>query len=136
MVSKELLERAKKCTSREEILELAKKENVEVSEDEIKALLATSSTNRELSDEELENVNGGTCYSSDTFADLGITPVAPLWGEQLPSYHPMITTAGNLCGVFTDRTLFSNCGNCDYSIGIGLTLYCKARSKEFDPTKK
>ena len=131
MVSKELLEKAKKCTSKEELLELAKQENVEVSDDEINALLESS--NKELSDEELENVTGGTCYSGSSFAELGIEPNCPV-GCIESWYHPVITTAANACSLHSNK---NNppcaCSECKYSAWIGITLYCKARSEEFDP---
>ena len=133
MVSKELLEKARKCTTKEEILELAKAENVEVSDDEINVLLASTGTNKELSDDELENVAGGTCHSDYSFKELGITPETPYGGYQDPSYHPVITTAGNYCSIHPG--FWAVCGDCKYHHTIGPTIYCKARSKEFDPEK-
>ena len=128
MISKELLEKARKCTSKEELLELAKKENVEVSDDEIQALLATTGTNKELSDEELENVTGGTCHSSCTYYDLGITP------DELQNiyYHPVITTAGNWCDLYRGRPNLAGCNVCEFHYTIGPTIYCRKRSKEKD----
>ena len=126
MVSKELLEKARKCTSREELLELAKLENVEVSEDEIQALLASAGANKDLSDEELENVSGGTCYSGSTYAELGITPDYP----QRPEYHPVITTVGNMCSSHNNPGFWEGCNTCTHHHTIGPTIYCKIRSRE------
>ena len=126
MISKELIAKAKKCTTKEEILELAKAENVEVSDDEIDALLASTDKNKELSDEELENVAGGTCYSKCTYADLGITPDYP----QRPEYHPVITTAGNMCSSHNKRGFWEDCTTCSHHHTISPTIYCKIRSEE------
>ena len=130
MVSKELLEKAKKCSTKEELLELAKQENAEVSDDEINAFLATFGTNRELSDEELENVSGGTCHSGSTYYDLGIDPDS----SQHPMYHPVITTAANICNLHSNYTGsgFDDCISCSHHYTIGPTIYCKKRSKEKD----
>ena len=133
MITKELIEKAKKCSTKEELLELAKQENVEVSDDEINAFLASFGTNKELSDEELENVSGGTCYSDCTYAELGI----PVEYPQNPSFHPVITTVFNRCmghPKFNDIFL-PECCECDYYYPIGATCYCKIRSKEYDMHK-
>ena len=128
MISKELLEKAKKCSTKEELLELAKQENAEVSDDEINAFLATFGTNRELSDEELENVNGGTCHSGSTYDDLGIDPDS----SQHPMYHPVITTAANFCAFYRGRPNLAGCNVCEFHHTIGPTIYCRKRSKEKD----
>lgn len=59
MISKELIEKAKKCNSKNEILELAKLENVEISETDANLLFAQFDYSKELSEEELEKVCGG-----------------------------------------------------------------------------
>lgn len=125
MISKELLEKVKKCTSKEELLEIARVEKIELSDAEINNLLASKKGNCELSDEELENVAGGTCYSGDTYAELGITPTC--W--QSNSNNPVIVTAGNSCRL-SKRT----CAPCVYSSWRNnASLYCRLRSKQNDP---
>ncbi|MBO5968441.1 MAG: hypothetical protein J6S14_08085 [Clostridia bacterium] len=67
-MSKELLEKAKAVNSAEELLALAKENNVELTEESSKAyfeLVQAQSKNGELSDEELDNVSGGGCHASD-----------------------------------------------------------------------
>ena len=129
MISKELLEKAKKCTTKEEILELAKAENVEISDENIANLLSCTETNKELSDDELENVAGGTCHSDWTYAKLGITPAYP----QRPEYHPVITTQGNNCNRHQDYPGFwITCHECNYHYVIGPTVYCRIRSREYE----
>lgn len=125
MISKELIEKAKKCTSKEELLKLAELENIKLSDAEINNILASKNVNRELSDEELENVTGGTCYSGDTYAKLRITPTC--W--QSSNNNPVIVTVGNSC-----RLSKRSCGSCVYSAWREeVSLYCRLRSKQLDP---
>lgn len=58
-ISKELLEKAKTAKSAEELLELAKAENIELTAEQAKEYFATIHASGELSDEELDNVAGG-----------------------------------------------------------------------------
>ena len=60
-VSKELLEKAKAAKSAEELLAMAKAENIELSAEEAEKAFAELNKTGELSDEELNNVAGG-CY--------------------------------------------------------------------------
>ena len=135
MISKELIEKAKKCASKEELLELAKSENIELSEADLNNLFVSICPSKELSDEELENVTGGTCYSSCTYEALGIEPVSAA-GAVRPWYHPVITTMANHCSLdYQHKEWGYACNVCPYHHTIGPTVYCRARSKEFDPIK-
>ena len=58
-ISKELLEKAKTAKTAEELLEMAKAENIELSAEQAAKALAQLNRNGELSDEELDNVAGG-----------------------------------------------------------------------------
>ena len=58
-VSKELLEKAKTAKSAEELLAMAKEENVELTEEQAAKAFAQLNKTGELSDEELDNVAGG-----------------------------------------------------------------------------
>ena len=58
-VSKELLKKAKTAKSAEELLELAKAENIELSAEQAAKAFAELNKTGELSDEELDNVSGG-----------------------------------------------------------------------------
>ena len=62
--SKELIEKAKTAKSAEELIEMAKAENIELSAEQAAKALAQLNRNGELSDEELDNVAGG-CGSGD-----------------------------------------------------------------------
>ena len=63
-ISKELLEKAKQAKTAEELLEMAKAENIELSAEEAAKAFAELNKAGELSDEELDNVSGG-CGSGD-----------------------------------------------------------------------
>ena len=135
MISKELIEKAKKCTSKEELVELAKSEKIEISDVDINNLLASAGQTGVMSDDELENISGGTCYSGSTYAELGITPASPA-GRQQTWYHPVITTMANHCSLDAKHKEWGYaCDVCPYHHTIGPTVYCRARSKEFDPIK-
>ena len=58
-VSKELLEKAKTAKTAEELLEMAKAENIELSAEQAAKAFAELNKSGELSDEELDNVAGG-----------------------------------------------------------------------------
>ena len=59
--SKELIEKAKTAKTAEELLAMAKAENIEISAEEAAKAFAELNKTGELSDEELNNVAGG-CY--------------------------------------------------------------------------
>lgn len=58
-LTKELLEKAKTAKSAEELQNMAKAENIELSADEAAKAFAELNKNGELTDEELDNVAGG-----------------------------------------------------------------------------
>ena len=58
-ISKELLEKAKTAKSAEELLAMAKAENIALTEEEAAKAFEELNKNGELSDEELDNVAGG-----------------------------------------------------------------------------
>ncbi len=58
-ISKELLEKAKAAKTAEELIEMAKTENIELSAEEAAKAFAELHKMGELSDEELDNVAGG-----------------------------------------------------------------------------
>ena len=68
-ISKELLEKAKTAKSAEELLEMAKAENIELNAEEAAQAFAKMNRNGELSDEELDNVSGG-CGGRTTCAGV------------------------------------------------------------------
>ena len=58
-ISKELLEKAKTAKTAEELLAMAKAENIEMTAEEANKVYAELHKTGELSDEELDNVSGG-----------------------------------------------------------------------------
>ncbi len=60
-MTNELLQKAKECKSAEELLALAKENNVEMTAEEAAAKFAALNNAGELSDDELENAAGGGC---------------------------------------------------------------------------
>ena len=58
-ISKELIEKAKTAKSAEELLAMAKAENIELTEEQAAKAFAELNKTGELSDEELDNVAGG-----------------------------------------------------------------------------
>ena len=63
-VSKELLEKAKTAKKAEELIEMAKEENIELTVEQAAKALAELNKSGELSDEELDNVSGGCSPSA------------------------------------------------------------------------
>ena len=62
-LNKELLEKAKSAKNAEELLELAKAEGVELTEEGAAEYFESLHKTGELADEELDNVSGGGCNS-------------------------------------------------------------------------
>ena len=131
-ISKELLEKAKAAKSAEELLEMAKAEHVELTEEEAAKAFEELNKNGELSDEELDNVAGGCAgpYQS------GDTPLFNS-GDRV-KYRKKIRYAN--CGDFgfneyEDRvdTIF------DYCKEDGVFIYrmrCGDLIKEYDVIEK
>ena len=86
-ISKELLEKAKTAKSAEELLAMAKAENIELTEKQAAKAFAEFNKTGELSDEELDNVAGG-CGGRD-YEPSGETPKFHV-GERLAMVHPVI----------------------------------------------
>ena len=63
-ISKELLEKAKTAKTAEELIEMAKEENIELTVEQAAKALAELNKSGELSDEELDNVSGGCSPSA------------------------------------------------------------------------
>lgn len=123
MISKELIEKAKKCTSKEELLELAKAENIKLSDKEVNNIFISANANGVLSDEELDNISGGTCYSSGVEC-----PQSCGYEESRGKTRPyVIVTAGNTC----PKSPYTCC-TCSWHFSDEITMYCAARWKGHD----
>ena len=68
-ISKKLLEKAKQAKTAEELLAMAKAENIELTEEEAAKAFAELNKSGELSDEELDNAAGGGCGDSNKSGD-------------------------------------------------------------------
>ena len=76
-MNKELLEKARQAKSPEELLALAKENNIEISEEHAKALFERLNGSEKLADEELDNVAGGCEESDHHCGHCGSTNVRP-----------------------------------------------------------
>ena len=85
-ISKELLEKAKTAKTAEELIEMAKAENIELNAEEAAQAFAKMNKNGELSDEELDNVSGGC---GRDYEPSGETPKFHV-GDRLAMVHPVI----------------------------------------------
>ena len=85
-VSKELLKKAKTAKTAQELLELAKAENIELSAEQAAKAFAKLNKTGELSDEELDNVSGGC---GRDYEPSGETPKFHV-GDRLAMVHPVI----------------------------------------------
>ena len=101
-ISKELFEKAKQAKSAEELLELAKAENIELTAEQAKEYFATIHASGELSDEELDNVAGG-CGGPDYKYDIGDSVL--IYGMRF-SYHVLWRYRSYPAGI-----IFYNCAN-------------------------
>ena len=82
----EMLEKAKTAKSAEELLAMAKIENIEISAEEAAKAFAELNKTGELSDEELDNVAGGC---GRDYEPSGETPKFHV-GDRLAMVHPVI----------------------------------------------
>ena len=85
--SNEMIEKAKTAKSAEELLAMAKAENIELTEKQAAKAFAEFNKTGELSDEELDNVAGGGCGRD--YEPSGETPKFHV-GERLAMVHPVI----------------------------------------------
>ena len=67
-ISKELLQKAEQAKTAEELLTLAKEENVQLNEEQASKIFAELHKTGELEDDELDNVSAG--FSCDFFSNL------------------------------------------------------------------
>ena len=85
-ISKELLKKAKTAKTAEELLAMAKAENIELTEKQAAKAFAEFNKTGELSDEELDNVSGGC---GRDYEPSGETPKFHV-GDRLAMVHPVI----------------------------------------------
>ena len=122
----EQLTKAKAAKSVEELLAYANELNFKLTEDEAKFYFGQWHKEGELSDNELDNVAGGsTCIDGKSYSDD-------------PPYY-LITTWGNTCPLYSysgfDEYIDNgSCFSCFNRLSNkGLATYCSARTKDNDP---
>ncbi len=92
--SNEMIEKAKTAKTAEELLEMAKAENIELSAEEAAKAFDGLNKNGELSDEELDNVAGGCSKYSPSGAAENKEDVVFLYeiGQEVEAYNIFSTT--------------------------------------------
>ena len=114
----EMIEKAKAAKSAEELLELAKENNVEMSADEATIYFAQlNPTSGELSDDDLDNVAGGGCndiMEKGCHSDVQITGShsCPKCGSKI----------GYIATKRWEGAYFIFCKSCDTEIGLCLDI--------------
>ena len=139
---------AKSAKSAEELLALAKENDVELSEESAKAYFEAMNKNGELADDELNNVAGGWCYNGgrpvvtvgeqhDCFVckECGLPFKGSDYYGEGKNFGPSTfgrahtCTAGLVEGY--SRTYICNCGNCKYcTYDSGLWLCDNPENRE------
>ncbi len=124
-LTQEMIEKAKKAGSIEELMQLAKENEYPLTEEDAKEFFDEMHPVEILAEDELDNVVGGTCYSSGTYGPNGYQKYA-------------IVTAMNHCYGFSPVASYSSdeCAQCKYSFVQGPTMYCAIRTKDHDPHKQ
>ena len=110
--SKELIEKAKTAKTAEELLAMAKAENIEMTAEEAAKYFAELHKTGELSDEELDNVAGGRLCS----------PGDPKWniGDRVRYYYEYVSTIARVeVSVITDRRIAEDEVNWEYKLERG-----------------
>ena len=107
-----LIEKAKTAKSAEELLAMAKAENIEMTAEEAAKYFAELHKTGELSDEELDNVAGGRLCS----------PGDPKWniGDRVRYYYEYVSTIARVeVSVITDRRIVEGEVNWEYTLERG-----------------
>ena len=101
-LTKELIEKARAAKTAEELVEIAKTENIELSAEDAENYFVRLNSEGELADEELDNVSGGGCDGDDNstpefnvgdkvkYNKIVDRIYAP--GGSIPVYEPVETT--------------------------------------------
>lgn len=118
--SQEQMEKAAKAKTVEELVTIAKTDGINLSNDDAKKYFSMLNTKEgEISEEELSNVAGGTCYSNGVHGPDGFKKYA-------------IVSPLNQCKI-VEINGYRNCACCPNSFQGGSTWYCSARTAEYDP---
>ena len=106
-LTSEMIEKAKTAKSTDELLELAKANGVEITEDDAKTYFAQLNPKYgEIDDDELGNVSGGACYAGD---------------------GRMVVTVGYVCA---DISGCPHCKNSSMRIDASGCVYCNTCNRQ------
>ena len=121
MNNKELLAKAKKAKTPEELITLAKENDFEMTEESANAYFKQLHPKTgEISDDELDNVSGGGCHTDDGRLVISVMHYCDEWrckkdGSQCDIYGPMVYCNTCGCGAFCNT-----CQYCTYEKGLWL----------------
>ena len=132
-LNNEILAKAKEAKTPEELIEIARENDVEMTEESAKAYVdLLNPKTGEMSDDELDNVAGGACYRGDGRMVTTVANLCREWrckkdGSRMESDHRPICCK---CG----KTAFcivrcSNCPYCTYEKGLWLCNHPANRGK-------
>lgn len=121
-LSNEEINMIKNTNSIEELESLLKEKKYDLNKETATKLFNLYHTSKDLSDEELENVTGGTCYSE------GVVNPKPGYDDVVRPY--VIVTDKNVCPgweVEEGYQFSKHCEGCKHHFDIDPTQYCGVR---------
>lgn len=126
----ELIEKARAAKNAEELLTLAKENNVEMTEESAKAYFEQlHPASGELSDDELNDVSGGGCHTSDGRLVVTVGHICGYWQCKNCSDHGYgfgdrnnmdVHTCPDMCGGGKVFACCDTCSRCSYEKGLWL----------------
>ncbi len=134
MTHEEMILKAKEAKSAEELLALAKENDIEMTEESANAYFEQLHKSGELSDSELDNVSGGGCYQDgklvvthmngcDSWKCYKCGEKGMIFGDNMiPGSYK------HACNKDSDLIL-AVCGNCKYCNASGGLLLCEHPNK-------
>lgn len=137
-VKKDLLEKAKAAKTVEELLDMARNENIDITEKEAAKIFADLHQNGELADEELDNVAGGGCAdpSKGCYASRGEVKFKYKVGDKVWATEGEMSSMGTIIStdIKSQKGKGFNFGDEYYPVylvGMGLKEIGGYREKEF-----
>ena len=119
----DIIVKAKQAKSVEELLALAKENQIELNEEEAKIYFEQMHQSGELSEEELENVSGGQCKNGGKYVVIATTSCeqwkCPKCGGHLYDSY-FISMLHDCFDGKTKQAICNNCAHCTYERGLWL----------------
>ena len=117
----EMIEKAKVAKSVEELLEIAKANNIEMTADEAKTYFAQlNPKSGELSDDDLDNVAGGFGCEGSAVNDIGklVCVTSGEFCSECGNKTGYVTATAHLINILCDKckTLIATVGECSYEV--------------------